>query len=142
MIICGGMAFTFLKVIEGVEIANSLYDKAGAELVPKLMEKAKKMGVKIYLPSDFVTADKFSADASSGYATKEQGIPDGWMGLDCGEKSNKEFAEVVLASKTILWNGPAGVFEFEKFSSGTKSLLEACAVAFKNGEICFIVLND
>ena len=133
MIICGGMAFTFLKVTEGVEIANSLFDKAGAELVPKLLEKAKQKGVKIYLPCDFITADKFSADAATGYATKDQGIPAGWMGLDCGEKSNKVFAEVVLASKTILWNGPAGVFEFEKFASGTNALLEACAGAFKKG---------
>lgn len=107
----------------------------GAELVPKLLEKAKAKGVQIYLPSDFITADKFSAEAAVGYATKEQGIPAGWMGLDCGEKSNKEFAQVVSESKTILWNGPAGVFEFEKFAKGTSSLLEACAEAFKKGNM-------
>jgi phosphoglycerate kinase len=135
MIICGGMAFTFLKVTEGVEIGNSLYDKDGAALVPKLVEKAKKNNVKIYLPTDFITADKFDVNATTGYATKEQGIPAGWMGLDCGEKSNKEFAQVVLESKTILWNGPAGVFEFPKFATGTNALLEACAQAFKKGTV-------
>lgn len=139
MIICGGMAFTFLKVLEGVEIGNSLYDKDGAELVPKLMEKAKKNGVKIHLPVDFVTADKFAADAEVGYATKEQGIPAGWMGLDAGKQTNEIFAEAVHQAKTILWNGPAGVFEFANFAHGTNSLLEACAKAFKNGEIVLII---
>lgn len=133
MIICGGMAFTFLKVLENVEIGNSLYDKDGANLVAKLMEKAKKNGVSIHLPCDFITGDKFAPDAQVGYATKEEGIPAGWMGLDCGEKSNKEFANVVMASKTVLWNGPAGVFEFAAFAKGTTSLLDACAEAFKNG---------
>ncbi|KAJ3367211.1 phosphoglycerate kinase [Kappamyces sp. JEL0680] len=142
MIICGGMAFTFLKVTEGVEIGNSLFDKDGAELVPRLLEKAKKNNVKIYLPSDFVTADKFAADAKVGYATKEQGIPSGWMGLDCGDNSNKEFAKVVLESKTILWNGPAGVFEFPKFATGTSALLEACAGAFKKGATTIVGGGD
>ncbi|OAJ42199.1 phosphoglycerate kinase [Batrachochytrium dendrobatidis JEL423] len=121
MIICGGMAFTFLKVLEKMEIGNSLYDAAGADLVPKLMEKAKAKGVKIYLPCDFITADK------TGYATKADGIPAGWMGLDHGSKTNAEFGSVAESSKTILWNGPAGVFEFAKFASGTTALLESCA---------------
>jgi phosphoglycerate kinase len=142
MIICGGMAFTFLKVMEGCKIGNSLFDKDGAQIVPKLLEKAKNNNVEIHLPIDFVTADKFAADAQIGYATKEEGIPDGWMGLDCGEKSNAKFKQVVLKSKTILWNGPAGVFEFEKFSSGTTSLLNACAEAFKNGSSTIIGGGD
>ena len=139
MIICGGMAFTFLKVLEKTEIGNSLYDKEGANLVTKLMEKAKSNGVSIHLPCDFVTGDKFAADAQVGYATKEEGIPAGWMGLDCGEKSNSTFAKVVKASKTILWNGPAGVFEFDAFSKGTSSLLDACADAFKNGATTVVI---
>lgn len=87
MIICGGMAFTFLKIMENAKIGKSLYDEAGASLVSKLMEKAKKNGVKIYLPVDFVTADKFGEDGGIGYCTKEEGVPDEWMGLDCGKAS-------------------------------------------------------
>jgi phosphoglycerate kinase len=138
MIICGGMAFTFLKVMENCKIGNSLFDKDGAEIVPKLLEKAKRNNVSIHLPCDFVTASKFSADAEVGYATKEQGIPEGWMGLDCGPKSNQEFKTAVLKAKTILFNGPAGVFEFKNFANGTTSLLNACVETFKNGA-CTIV---
>jgi len=142
MIICGGMAFTFLKVTEGVEIGESLFDEAGAELVPKLLEKAKANGVTIHIPVDFVTADKFSAEAATGYATKEQGIPKGWMGLDCGKISNEIFEKAVLDSKTVLWNGPAGVFEFEKFAGGTTSLLNACVSAFKKGTTTIVGGGD
>ncbi|KAJ3231283.1 phosphoglycerate kinase [Chytriomyces hyalinus] len=141
-IICGGMAFTFLKACQGVEIGNSLFDKDGAAIAQSLLDKAKAKGVQIYLPSDFVTADKFAADAATGYATQEQGIPSGWMGLDCGEKSNASFAAAVASSKTILWNGPAGVFEFPAFAKGTNSLLEACASATKNGAISIIGGGD
>lgn len=105
LIICGGMAFTFKKTLEGVTIGNSLYDEAGAKTVGEIIEKAKKHGVKVVLPVDYITADKFAKDANVGYATDEQGIPDGWMGLDCGEKSNKLFKETIGLAKTILWNG-------------------------------------
>ncbi|KAI8892696.1 phosphoglycerate kinase [Globomyces pollinis-pini] len=142
MIICGGMAFTFLKVMENVTIGDSLFDKAGAEIVPRLLEKAKKNGVNIYLPKDFVTANKFAADAQVGYATKEDGIPSGFMGLDCGEKTSLESKSVVLNSKTILWNGPAGVFEFENFAKGTTALLEACCEANKKGAITIVGGGD
>ncbi|KAJ3250185.1 phosphoglycerate kinase [Chytriomyces hyalinus] len=141
-IICGGMAFTFLKACQGVEIGNSLFDKDGAAIAQSLLDKAKAKGVQIYLPSDFVTADKFAPDAATGYATQEQGIPSGWMGLDCGELSNASFAAAVASSKTILWNGPAGVFEFPAFAKGTNSLLEACASATKNGAISIIGGGD
>jgi phosphoglycerate kinase len=80
--------------------------------------------VKLYFPQDFITADKFDANPAVGYATKSEGIPEGWMGLDCGKLSNADFKKAVLNAKTILWNGPAGVFEFEKFAGGTNSLLE------------------
>lgn len=142
MIICGGMAFTFLKVMHGTKIGDSLFDQAGSELVPKLLEKAKQRGVSLYFPVDFVTADKYSPDANVGYATVEAGIPEKWMGLDCGEKTNAISREVVLKSKTILWNGPAGVFEFEKFSKGTMALLDACTVAFKNGATTIVGGGD
>merc|ERR1712128_287706 len=95
MIIGGGMAFTFRKIMDGMSIGGSLYDEEGAKIVPKLIEKAKAKNVKLHFPVDFVTADKFAEDANVGYATVEQGIPDGWMGLDCGPMSSKLFAEVV-----------------------------------------------
>ena len=142
MIICGGMAFTFLKVMEGMKIGNSLFDEPGSHLVTKLIEKAKSKNVEIYLPVDFVTADKFSSEATTGYATKEDGIPERWMGLDAGKRSNELFSTVVQNSKTVLWNGPAGVFEFAKFSGGTTSLLDACALAFKNGAITIVGGGD
>ncbi|KAJ3037905.1 phosphoglycerate kinase [Rhizophlyctis rosea] len=141
-IICGGMAFTFLKTLENVEIGKSLFDKKGAEIVQQLVDKAKEKNVKLYFPLDFTTADKFDANANTGYATKEDGIPAEWEGLDCGEKTNEQFREVVSKSKTILWNGPAGVFEFEKFAKGTNSLLEACAAATKNGATTIVGGGD
>ncbi|KAK2188451.1 hypothetical protein NP493_132g06025 [Ridgeia piscesae] len=105
MIIGGGMAFTFLKVINNMEIANSLYDDEGAKLVKGLMEKATKNKVQIHLPSDFVTGDKFAADAKVGTATVETGIPSGCMGLDVGPATVKTFTAVILKAKTIVWNG-------------------------------------
>jgi len=123
MIICGGMAFTFKKVLEGVSIGNSLFDEKGASIVEKLKAKAAANGVKLHLPVDYVTADKFDENANTGTADDDSGIPDGWMGLDCGPKSSALFAEVVGRAKTILWNGPPGVFEFAKFETGTKNLM-------------------
>lgn len=105
LIICGGMAFTFKKTLEGVKIGNSLYDEAGAKTVGEIIEKAKKYGVKVVLPVDYITADEFAKDAKTGYATDKQGIPDGWMGLDCGEESTKLFKQTIGSAKTILWNG-------------------------------------
>lgn len=133
IIIGGGMAYTFRKVIDGMEIGDSLFDPAGAEIIPELMEKAKAKGVQIHLPVDFVTADKFAEDAATGYATAEEGIPAGWMGLDVGPKTQEEFAKVIARAKTVVWNGPAGVFEFAKFAEGTKSMADAVAAATAAG---------
>jgi len=133
MIVGGGMAFTFRKVHDKMSIGTSLYDEDGAGIVEELLAKAKEKGVKVHLPVDFVTADKFAEDATVGAATLESGIPDGVMGLDCGPASNKLFAEVVGRAKTIVWNGPAGVFEFENFATGTKSLMDAVVAATQNG---------
>ncbi|TPX60196.1 phosphoglycerate kinase [Powellomyces hirtus] len=141
-IICGGMAFTFLKTLENVEIGSSLFDEEGSKIVQKLVDKAKAKNVQIYLPEDFVTADKFDAKANTGYATKQDGIPKGWMGLDSGKKTNETFRKVVISAKTILWNGPAGVFEFDKFAQGTTSLLESCAEATKNGATTIVGGGD
>ncbi|KAG8922591.1 phosphoglycerate kinase [Tulasnella sp. 408] len=105
VIIGGGMAFTFKKTLENVSIGNSLFDQAGSEKVAALIEKAKSKNIKVVLPVDYITADKFDKDANTGTATDQQGIPDGWMGLDAGEESRKLFRDAVLEAKTILWNG-------------------------------------
>jgi len=123
LIVCGGMAFTFKKTLENVKIGDSLFDAAGAKIVGDLVEKAKKNNVKLVLPVDYITADKFSKDAKTGTATDEEGIPDGWMGLDCGPKSIALFEKTINEAKTVLWNGPPGVFEFEPFAKGTKAVL-------------------
>ncbi|KAJ9647801.1 phosphoglycerate kinase [Coniosporium tulheliwenetii] len=142
LIICGGMAFTFKKALEGVSIGNSLFDEAGAKTVGDLVEKAKKNNVKIVLPNDYIIADKFDKDAKTGYATDEDGIPDGWMGLDCGEKSIKLFKEAIDEANTILWNGPPGVFEFEAFANGTKQTMDAAVEAAQKGKIVIIGGGD
>jgi len=133
IILCGGMAYTFLKVGFGMEIGNSLFDKKGAELVPKLMEKAKAKGVDIVLPKDWLCGQEFKNDQPTQTATRETGIPADWEGMDCGPESMALFRETVLSSKTVVWNGPAGVFEFDNFSKGTKSLLEAVAELTQSG---------
>jgi len=142
LVICGGMAFTFKKTLYGVPIGTSLFDEAGSKTVGQLMEKAKKNGVKVVLPVDYVTADKFDKDATVGAATDKDGIPDGWMGLDCGPESVKLYREAIAEAKTILWNGPAGVFEFEKFANGTKATLDAAVEAAQSGKIVIIGGGD
>jgi phosphoglycerate kinase len=142
LIICGGMAFTFKKTLEGVKIGNSLFDEAGSKTVGDLMEKAKKNNVKVVLPVDYVTADKFAKDAKVGKATDEEGIPDGWMGLDCGPKSVELFKSTINEAKTILWNGPPGVFEMEPFANATKETLDAAVEAAQNGKIVIIGGGD
>jgi phosphoglycerate kinase len=142
LIICGGMAFTFKKTLENVKIGNSLFDEAGSKTVADLVKKAKENNVKIVLPTDYITADKFAKDATTGYATDEDGIPDGWMGLDCGEKSIKLYKEAIDEAKTILWNGPPGVFEFEAFANGTKATMDAAVAAAQSGKIVIIGGGD
>lgn len=142
LIICGGMAFTFKKVLSNVNIGTSLFDEAGSKKVGDLMEKAKKNNVEVVLPVDYVTGDVFAKDAQMGYATDEDGIPDGWMGLDCGDKSIKLFKETIDKAKTILWNGPPGVFEFDAFSKGTKATMDAAVEAAQNGKVVIIGGGD
>eukprot|EP00088_Acartia_fossae_P055764 TRINITY_DN647_c0_g1_i4.p1 TRINITY_DN647_c0_g1~~TRINITY_DN647_c0_g1_i4.p1 ORF type:complete len:430 (-),score=154.19 TRINITY_DN647_c0_g1_i4:125-1375(-) len=142
MIICGGMAFTFRKVIDNMAIGTSLYDEEGAKIVSKLVEKAKANNVQLHFPVDFVTADKFAEDANTGEATVESGIPDNWMGLDCGAKSNELFASVVAKAKVVVWNGPAGVFEFDKFANGTKALMNAVVKLTEQGGCTIIGGGD
>lgn len=142
LVIAGGMAFTFKKTLDNMSIGNSLFDEAGAKTVPQLVEKAKKNNVKVVLPVDFITADKFDKDANTGTATDKEGIPEGWMGLDCGAESVKLYKDAIADAKTILWNGPAGVFEFEKFASGTKATLDAAVEGAQSGKIVIIGGGD
>ena len=142
IIIGGGMAFTFKKVLSGMAIGDSLFDEAGAALVPELMKKAADKGVKIHLPVDFITASAFAADADKGLATDSEGIPNGWMGLDAGPRSRELFAEVIGRAQTIIWNGPPGVFEFDAFAEGSKAMAEAIAKATENGAITVIGGGD
>ncbi|KAH9495722.1 hypothetical protein Btru_016135 [Bulinus truncatus] len=142
MIIGGGMAFTFLKVLNNMEIGSSLFDEEGAKIVQKLTNKAKEKGVPLHLPSDFITGDKFAEDAKTATATVASGIPEGWMGLDVGYKTNEEFTNVIERAKTIVWNGPPGVFEFENFSTGSKQMMDAVVRATQKGAITIIGGGD
>ncbi len=142
MIIGGGMAYTFKKICFGVDIGNSLFDKDGAEIVEGLLKKAEEKGVKIHLPCDYITGNKFGEDSDVNNADDASGIPDGWEGFDCGEKSRANNAEVIKRAKTIVWNGPLGVFEFEKFAGGTASAMDAVVEATQNGACTIIGGGD
>ncbi|KAI0306714.1 phosphoglycerate kinase [Multifurca ochricompacta] len=142
LIICGGMAFTFKKTLENVAIGNSLFDVAGSENVLSLVEKARRNNVQLVFPVDYITADKFDKNANTGVATDKEGIPEGWMGLDAGPESQKKYREAVLAAKTILWNGPPGVFEFPAFAAGSKALLDANIEAANNGAVVIVGGGD
>lgn len=142
MIIGGGMAFTFLKVLNNMEIGASLYDEDGAKIVKNLVDKAKKNNVQLHLPVDFITGDKFGEDAKVGESTVESGIPAGWMGLDVGKKSQELFKPAILRAKLIVWNGPPGVFEFPNFATGTKSFMNDVVEATKNGCVSIIGGGD
>ena len=125
LIVGGGMAYTFFKA-KGYEIGDSLLDAESIGLAGELMEEAKQRGVKLLLPVDTVVADSFSADAK--YKTvKSDAIPAGWQGLDIGEETRALFAAEIKNAKTVIWNGPMGVFEFPAFAKGTAAVAEACA---------------
>ncbi len=142
IIIGGGMAYTFKKVLTGMPIGESLFDAEGAKIVEELMAKAGERGVKIHLPVDFICADQFAPDAKTCSAEDSEGVPDGWMGLDCGPKSIAIFDEVIARAKTIIWNGPAGVFEFDAFAVGTKAMAAAVAKATEAGTITVVGGGD
>lgn len=142
MIIGGGMAYTFKKVMNGMAIGGSLFDAEGAKIVEKLLAKAKERNVTLHFPVDYVTADAFSETANVGFATDETGIKDGWQGLDAGPESRKRFSDVVAKAKTIIWNGPVGVFEMEKFSAGTRAVAAAVAQATAAGATTIIGGGD
>eukprot|EP00735_Rhodelphis_limneticus_P004976 TRINITY_DN1664_c0_g1::TRINITY_DN1664_c0_g1_i1::g.17752::m.17752 TRINITY_DN1664_c0_g1::TRINITY_DN1664_c0_g1_i1::g.17752 ORF type:complete len:443 (+),score=188.53,sp/Q9GPM4/PGK_DICDI/68.69/0.0,PGK/PF00162.14/5.7e-153,MTS/PF05175.9/1.2e+02,MTS/PF05175.9/0.27 TRINITY_DN1664_c0_g1_i1:75-1331(+) len=142
MIIGGGMAFTFKKVVDGVKIGSSLFDEEGAKIVQGIVQKAKDRNVKLHLPVDYVTASKFGEDAEVGAASDESGIPDGWLGLDVGPKTSATFAEAIGRARTIVWNGPPGVFEIAKFDAGTRSMLDAVVKATGSGATTIIGGGD
>lgn len=140
IIIGGGMAYTFMKA-EGGNIGNSLCEDDRIDTALQLIKKAEEKGVCIHLPSDSVIADKFAADADVSVAPSNN-IPAGWMGLDIGNNAVKQFSNVIHRSKTILWNGPMGVFEMEKFQHGTKAIAQAVAEATKNGAFSLVGGGD
>ena len=123
-------------------IGTSLYDEEGAKIVPDIMAAAKEKGVEITLPVDFTISSKFGEDGEIKSATMADGIPDGFMGLDCGPESIKLNAEVIKASKTIIWNGPMGVFEMGKFETGTKSMMDTIVEVTTTGTITVIGGGD
>lgn len=133
LMIGGGMAFTFLKVINNIEIGSSLYDEEGAAIVPKIMETAKEKGVTIHLPTDFVCGSKFSNDAEIKMGNLKDGVPAGYMGLDIGPESVAQFSKVIDNAKLVFWNGPSGVFEMSKFAEGTKSIMDKVCEATQRG---------
>jgi phosphoglycerate kinase len=140
IIIGGGMAYTFEKA-QGGNIGNSLYEEERLDAAKELLAKAEAKGVCIHLPSDSLIADKFSNDAETSTAPSNN-IPAGWMGLDIGVNACEQFCNVIRHSKTILWNGPMGVFEMEKFQHGTKCIAAAVAESTQNGAFSLVGGGD
>lgn len=144
MIIAGGMCFTFIKVLYNISIGSSLYDINGAALVKQLMEKAKKNNVKIILPIDFVCGDSFANECNITLVDISDvencnGIPDGVFGLDIGRKSIQIIEQSIYKSRTVIFNGPPGVFEFDNFAAGTKAMISAMVKSTKENHAISIV---
>jgi len=143
MIVGGGMAFTFAKVLHGANIGSSLYDEEGAKIVPEIMAAAKAANVEMIFPVDFTVSSKFGEDGVIKTGVKlADGVPDGFMGLDCGPLSNEQNKKAIESSKTIIWNGPMGVFEMDAFAVGTKSMMDAVVEATKTGCVTVIGGGD
>lgn len=140
IIIGGGMAYTFLKA-QGKEIGSSLCEEDKLDMANDLLKKAIEKNVSMYIPTDSVVADQFSNDADTRIVKNDE-IESGWMGLDIGPETSKQFAEVIEKSKTILWNGPMGVFEMSKFQNGTKQVALAVAAATDQGAYSLVGGGD
>jgi phosphoglycerate kinase len=140
LIIGGGMAYTFVKA-QGGNVGGSLVEEDKLDIALKIVSEAKAKGVNIYIPVDTIIADKFANDANNK-TVDIKNIPSGWMGLDIGPETEKIYAEVIANSKTILWNGPMGVFEMENFEHGTKAVAEAIVAATKKGAYSLIGGGD
>ncbi len=140
LIIVGGMAYTFLKAL-GNNIGDSIVEDDKVDVAKKIMEEAKKKGVNLVLPVDFVIADDFSNNANTKIV-KANEIPAGWQGLDIGPGTIQKIHDIIKNSKTIIWNGPAGVFEFDKFANGTEKIGEAIGEATENGAYSLVGGGD
>ena len=140
LIIGGGMTYTFIKAMGG-QIGASLCEADKLDMAKEILDLAKAKGVKVYLPIDAVNADKFDANANTNISDVDK-TPEGWMGLDIAEKSIAKFEEVITASKTVIWNGPMGVFEMDKFAKGTSAIAKAVAKATANGAFTLIGGGD
>lgn len=140
LIIGGGMAYTFIKQ-QGGNIGNSIVELDFLETAKDILEKAKQNNVKVYLPKDILAADAFDNNANTKIVSSNE-IPEGWQGLDIGNETIKEFSAVIQNSKTILWNGPVGVFEMENFKRGTTAIANAVAEATKNGSFSLVGGGD
>lgn len=140
ILVGGGMAYTFFRA-SGGKIGNSLVEEDKLELANKLLHKATRERTEILLPQDSVIANEFSNDAETQVVPSDQ-IPDGWMGLDIGERAIKTFSEVIVKSKTIMWNGPMGVFEMEKFAGGSLAIAKAMAEASRRGAFTMVGGGD
>lgn len=140
LIVTGGMTYTFTKA-KGGKIGNSIVENDKLDLALELIDKAKKSGVNLVLAVDAKAADNFSNDANTQFVPVDQ-IPDGWEGLDIGPKSMEIFADVIKNSKTILWNGPTGVFEFDNFANGSRAVGEAIVEATQNGAFSLVGGGD
>jgi phosphoglycerate kinase len=140
IIIGGGMAYTFMKA-EGGEIGNSLCEQDRLQTALDILKKAETKGVNIHLPADSVIADQFAADAETSMAPSNN-IPEGWMGLDIGANACEQFSNIIMHSKTILWNGPMGVFEMHNFQHGTKCVAKAVAEATRKGAFSLVGGGD
>lgn len=140
LILCGGMIYTFEKA-QGGKIGNSLCEDDKFDVALDVIKKAKEQGVNLIMGTDSVAGDKFAADADTKVCPSNN-IPDGWLGMDVGPEAQKQFAEAIESAKTILWNGPAGVFEFDKFSAGSRAIAESIAKATENGAFSLIGGGD
>ena len=140
LIVTGGMTYTFTKAMGG-KIGNSIVEDDKLDLALDLMKKAKEKGVNLVLAVDAKIADAFSNDANTKYADVNE-IPDGWEGLDIGPKTIEIYADVIKNSKTILWNGPTGVFEFDNFTDGSRAVGNAIVEATKNGAFSLVGGGD
>ncbi len=140
LILAGGMTYTFAKAFGG-NIGNSIVEDDKLDLAKEIVELAKQKGVNLVLATDAKTADKFSNDANTDFASVNE-IPDGWEGLDIGPESEKVFTEIIKNSKTILWNGPVGVFEFENFEKGSRKVSDAIVAATKSGAFSLVGGGD
>ncbi len=133
MIFGGGLSYTLLKTMNNMKIGNSIYDEEGSKIVPSILNRAKERNVKLHFAVDFVAGKEMKADTETMICNAKDGIPDGWEGFDIGPETRKAFREVLINAKTILWNGPMGKFEIEKFSHGSKAMVDILCEASSHG---------